>query len=48
MAGGHLERFYDLPLNDWNQLTSVLVILFVKWDWSTKLEDGTGGRFIFG
>ena len=46
------ERFYDLPPHDWNELTTVPVIVLGEWDRSTKLEDGrgkeTGDRFVFG
>ena len=29
-------------LHEWNELTSLLVILLGKWDRFTKLEDGCG------
>ena len=29
-------------LHEWNELTSLLVILLGEWDRSTKLEDGYG------
>ena len=41
--GGRLrEDSVTFLLHEWNELTSLLVILLGEWDRSTKLEDGCG------